>query len=89
MSWPCPCNVHLPAVDDMVWVGEGAPSVTRTRELDKGAATGLASEAVRGNADVGHVPVATEVAAEVRVAGAWCHAIYVQPPVYMQPAHCR
>ena len=75
MSWFCPSNVHLPAVDDMVWVSEGAASIIGARELDKGAAAGLAREAVRGNEDVSHVPIATEVAAEVRVTGAWCHVI--------------
>lgn len=70
-------------------VGEGSARVTRSRELDKGAAAGTASEAVRGNVDVGHVPEAAEVAAEVRLAGAWGHVIDVQPPVYMHPAHRR
>jgi hypothetical protein len=59
----------------MAWVGEGALSVTGVRELDKGAASGLAIEAVCGNEDVCHVPVATEVAAEVHVTGAWRHVI--------------
>ena len=72
----------------MAWVGEDAAGVNGVRELDKGAAAGLASEAVRGNEDVSHVPVATEVVAEVRVTGASGHVIYVQPPIYMHLAHC-
>jgi hypothetical protein len=59
----------------MAWVGKGAASVTGARELDKRAAAGLASEAVRGNEDVGHVPVATKVAAEIHVTSAWGHVI--------------
>jgi hypothetical protein len=73
----------------MARVSEGTASVTRARELDKGAATGSTGEAAPGNEDVGHVPIALEVAAKVRVPGAWCHVSYVQPPVYMQPAHRR
>ena len=59
----------------MASVGESAASVTGVRELNKGAAAGLAIDAVRGNEDVGHVPIATEVAAEVHFTGAWGHVI--------------
>jgi hypothetical protein len=59
----------------MTRVSKDATGVTRARELDKGAASGLAIEAVCGNEDVCHVPVATEVAAEVHVTGAWRHVI--------------
>jgi hypothetical protein len=61
----------------MARVSEGTASVTRARELDKGAATGSTGEAAPGNEDVGHVPVAAEVVAEIHVAGAWGHVIYV------------
>jgi hypothetical protein len=73
----------------MATVSEGAAGVTSARELDKGAAPGCAGEAALGNEDVSDVPVAPEVAAEVRVAGAWCHVIYVQLPVRMRPTHRR
>jgi hypothetical protein len=73
----------------MTRVSEDATGVTRARELDKGATARFAREATCGNEDVGHVPIELEVAAKVCVASAWCHVIYVQPPVYMQPAHRR
>jgi hypothetical protein len=73
----------------MAWVSEGTPGITRARELDKGAAAGFASKAARGNENISHVPVAPEVAAKFSVAGAWCHVMYIQPPVNMQPAHRR
>jgi hypothetical protein len=60
----------------MAWaVSEDAASIIGAKELDKGAAAGLASEAVSGNEYVGHIPVATEVAAEVHVTSAWGHVI--------------
>ena len=64
----------------MARISKGAAGITRAGELDKGAAAGSARAAARGDEDVGHFPVAPEVAAKFLVAGAWGHVIYVQPP---------
>lgn len=61
---------YLPAVDDVMWVGEGTGRVAGTDELDEREAARPAGDAVLGQADVGHLAEAPEVAAELRVAGA-------------------
>lgn len=79
--------VYLLAIDDVVWVGEGTAGVRGAGKLDEREATGKAVEPVLRLADVGHLPVATEVAAEVLVAGARGDAAHEKPAVIVRQPH--
>ena len=75
------------AVDDVVWVGEGAAGVNGAGELHEHEATGAAGESVLGLADVGHLSVAAEVAADVGVTGARGDAGDKKPAINLEQLH--
>lgn len=71
----------------MVWVGEGAAGVNGAGELDEGEATGATGESVLGLADAGHLSVAAEVPADVRVTGARGDAGDKKPAITLGKLH--
>lgn len=71
----------------MVCVGEDAASVARVEELDEGEEPGAPRKRL-GQPDLAHLPIATEVAAEVHLPGAWGKSTHEQPAA-VKPHHRR